>query len=178
MKKSPPWEYNCNAQLPLAQGGLLYYATQKRRSVEFVSHEMGLQIPHRVHAEIPEEGDLRQTPRRHRQIHQAMLHVQGRRHHRGARDARPHTHACTHTPEALRFELHGVSERQDEPDDFRRARQPQVQLRGEAFLVRGLLRQHRRAEQKDRSELHQKPRARGPDRGSSKPEGVQGPVYG
>ena len=58
--KNPPWEHNCNARLPLAQGGLLYYATQKRRSVEFVSHEMGLQIPHRVHAEIPKEGDLGQ----------------------------------------------------------------------------------------------------------------------
>ena len=40
------------------------------------------------------------------------------------------------------------------------------------------LRQHRRAEQEDGSELHQEPGARGPDRGSSKPEGVQGPVHG
>lgn len=48
----------------------------------------------------------------------------------------------------------------------------------EAFLVQGLLHQHRGAEQKGRSELHQRPRAREPDRGSSKPEGVQGPVQG
>lgn len=139
---------------------------------------MGLQIPYRVHPEVPEEGDLRQASRRHREIHQEMLHVQRRRHHRGARDARSHTHACAHTPEALRLELHGVPERQDEPHDIRRAREPEIQLRGQALLVRGVLRQHRRAEQEDGSELHQEPGARGPDRGSSKPEGVQGPVHG
>ena len=151
---------------------------KKRRSVEPVAHQMGLQIPYRVHPEVPEEGDLRQASRRHRKTHPETLRVQRRRRHRGARDARPHTHACTHAPEALRLEPHGVSERQDEPDGFRRAREPEIQLRGQALLVRGLLRQHRRPEQEDGPELHQEPGARGPDRGSSKPEGVQGPVHG
>ncbi len=139
---------------------------------------MGLQVPYCARAEVQEEGDIRQAQERHRQMHKEMLHVQGRRDNRGACHAGSHTHACTHAPEALRFELHGVSERQDEPDDIRRARQPQIQLWGQAFLVRGALRQHRRSQQADRRQLHQEPRARGPDRGSSKPEGVQGPVHG
>ena len=75
---------------------------------------------------------------------------------------------------ALRLGLHGVSERQDEPHDLRRAREPEIQLRGQAFLARGVLREHRRPQQEDRPELHQEPGARGPDGGSPKPEEAQG----
>ena len=89
-----------------------YYATEERRSLQPFSHEVGLQVPHRVHAQIQEEGDLREAQGRHREVHPPMLHVQRRGDHRGARDDRPHTHACTDTPEARRVELHGVPERQ------------------------------------------------------------------
>jgi len=87
-----------------------YYATEERRSLQPFAHEVGLQVPHRVHAEIQAEGDLREAPRGHREVHPQMLHVQRGRDNRGPRDARPHTHACTDTPEALRLELHGVPE--------------------------------------------------------------------
>lgn len=48
----------------------------------------------------------------------------------------------------------------------------------QALLVRGLLRQHGRPEQGHGAEVHPRPGARGPGRGSSEPEGVQGPVHG
>ena len=147
-------------QRPIARNPMKqqrYYATKERRSVEPFAHEVGLQIPRRVHPEVPPQSDIRQTARRHRQVHPPVLHVQRGGDHRGLRDARPHTHACTDTPEALRFELHGVPERQDEPDDLRRAREPEVQLRVAALLGGGVLRQHGGPEQGDRPEVHPRP---------------------
>ena len=155
-----------------------YYATKERRSVEPFAHEVGLKIPRRVHPEVPKEGHLRQTPVRHREVHPPMLRVQRGRNQRGPCDGRPHTHACTDTPEALRLELHGVPERQDEPDDLRRAREPEIQLRVAALLGGRVLRERGRPQQGHRPEVHPRPGARGPGLGSSQPEGVQGPVHG
>ena len=155
-----------------------YYATKERRSVEPFSHEVGLQVPHRVHAQIQEEGDLREASCRHRQVHKAVLHVQRGRDSGGPRDARPHTHACADTPEARGVELHGVPEGEDESDDLRRAREPEIQLRLAALLVGGVLREHGWPEQGDRPEVHPRAGARRSGLGPSKPEGVQGPVHG
>ena len=104
------------------------------------------------------------------------MQVQGGGDNRGAPDARPRARAAGDPAEAQRRERHGLPEGEELADDIRQARQPQVQVRQQALLVRGLLRVDRRPERGDDSEAHQGaggPRHRA---GQVERQGVRGPV--
>ena len=104
------------------------------------------------------------------------MQVQGGGDNRGAPDARPRPHAGQHTSQDQRVQLHGLPQGQERAHDVRQARQPQVQVRQQALLVRGLLRVDRRPERGDDSEVHQGaggPRHRA---GQVERQGVRGPV--
>lgn len=178
MKKSPPREYNCDAQLPSYPRRTFILCHLRTTKCRVCRTPNG--IANTISCSPRSTGGRRFTPSFAPTSGNTSGDAACTKASTSSRRTRcPITYTCLCAyPEALRLELHGVPERQDEPHDIRRAREPEIQLRGQALLVRGVLRQHRRAEQEDGSELHQEPGARGPDRGSSKPEGVQGPVHG
>ena len=58
--------------------------------------------------------------------------------------SRPYPHASKHTSEPECVAVHGLSEGKEFPDDFRQAREPEIQVREQAFLVPRVLYQHSR----------------------------------
>ena len=56
----------------------------------------------------------------------AAVQLQRRGNHRRASDERPYPYASEHTTQVQRVAIHGIPERQEQPDDIRQARKPEI----------------------------------------------------
>ena len=77
-----------------------------------------------------------------------------------------HMHACEYPSEVQRVPGNGVSEREEQSDDLRQAREFKVQVWEPALLGERILRGHGRKEQKASPGVHQEPIKRGRAGGS------------
>ena len=80
---------------------------------------------------------------------------------------RPHTHAGCDTAEDGRVGVHGVSEGEEQPDDIRQVREPEVQVWKQAVLVQRVLRGYCGAKQGRDREVHKEPADGGSDVGAA-----------
>ena len=71
---------------------------------------------------------------KYRQDTEAALQLQGSRDNRRSSHAGPHPHARKYTTEVQCVAIHGVSERKEQPDDFRQACESEIQIRQQAFM--------------------------------------------
>ena len=71
--------------------------------------------------------------------------------------SRSYTHAAVDTAEVQRVERDGVPEGEEQPDDLRQVREPEIQIRESGVLVTRLLCRYRGKEQGCNREIHQEP---------------------
>jgi len=75
--------------------------------------------------------------------------------------SRPYTYAGNDTAETQRIEFHGVSERQEQLDDIRPAREPKIQIWQQRILVPWVLCRYGGQKYKCDSGIYTKPVTRG-----------------
>ena len=71
--------------------------------------------------------------------------------------SRSYTHAAVDTAKVQRVERDGVPEGEEQPDDLRQVREPEIQIRESGVLVPRLLCRYRGKEQDCNREIHQEP---------------------
>ena len=96
---------------------------------------MELQIPHRVRTEVQKAGGLRPAAHGDREDTEGAVQEEGDRDPGGRSMPRSYTHAAVDTAEVQRVERDGVSEGEEQPDDLRQVREPEVQVREQGILV-------------------------------------------
>ena len=87
---------------------------------------MELQIPYSVRTEVQAAGDIWEDPDRDRQDTEGAMPEERHRDSGGGSVPGSYTYACIDTAEIQRVERDGVSEGEEQPDDIRPVRKPEV----------------------------------------------------
>ena len=87
-----------------------------------------------IPTEISPQGNIRAVQGKYRQDTKTALQLQGSRDNRRSSYAGSHSYARKYTTEVQCVAIHGVSERKEQPDDFRQACESEIQIRQQAFL--------------------------------------------
>lgn len=107
---------------------------------------MDVQIPYRLHAQVPKEGDIWTVQGRPAGDNPDALQIQGHRDSGRPHDAGSRTSAAEYPSEVQCIISDGISQREERAYDVRQAREPEIQVREQALLVRRVLREHGRAQ--------------------------------
>ena len=115
---------------------------------------MAVQIPYSIYTEIQKKSNIRTVQGKHRKDTAAAVQLQRSGNHRRTSDERPYPHAGQHTAKIQSVAIHGIPEGQEQLDDIRQAREPEIQVREPAFLGRSVLREHSRHERGDYGKIY------------------------
>ena len=80
---------------------------------------MGVQVPHRVYAQVQEKSDLWRSEKRYTGVYQNAVQVQGRRDNRRTYDERSCPSVAEYTTENECVKLHGIPEGEERTNDIR-----------------------------------------------------------
>ena len=107
--KISPIDYNKDVQAYCRKKGEMYGKPNKQSG----AYQMGVQVPHRVYSEIPQESNLQSAAGRHKGYNPNTVQVQGSRNYRRKYDAGSRASAVKYTTENECVKFHGILERKE-----------------------------------------------------------------
>ena len=85
--------------------------TVKPYGRKFSTQQMGVQVSHRIYAQVSKENSLLGNERRYSGYHPGPVQVERGNDHRGKSDAGSHSSAAVDPTKIFGIQLHGISER-------------------------------------------------------------------
>ena len=99
--------------------------------------------------------------RGHRENTEAVMRMEGDRDNRGRSMPGPCAYAGKYTAKDCSIEFHGIPEREEQPNDLRTIREPEIQVQGKRILVPRILRRYGGQEQTKDCRVYQTSTGRG-----------------
>ena len=126
------------------------------RNAIHITFKIPLSVSHRICTEVSQERNLWTVEKRHRRNTADIVQAKECGNTGGRGVHRPHTYAGEHSAVLKCSTVHGISQGKEQFDDLRQAREFEVQVWVEEFLVQRILCGYCGAQQKDHSGVYPK----------------------
>ncbi len=93
----------------------------------------------RIPAFVPSDGNIRANQKRYWANSKKVVRTKRCRNHRSTSLPRPHSYVAEYPSKIQCSTNHGISQRKKQSDDFRKTRESEIQIWGQAFLGKRIL---------------------------------------
>ena len=144
---------------PHYQSNRRFYAIKirrKKQNKEHITFKIPLSVSHRIRTEVPQKRNLWAVEERQRRNTADLVQAKECGNTGGRGVHRPHTYAGEYSAVLKCSTVHGISRGKEQFDDLRQAREFEVQVWVEEFLVQRVVCGYCGAQQKDHSGVYPK----------------------